>query len=199
MVLLKSDSQKMTQGFALPPFKLKNYDGKMFSSEDWPKATLLLVIFTCNHCPYAKAAWPVLVDLQDRYASQGLQIVAINPNNNPKYPDDTWEKMAPLVEREQLNFPYLFDADQSVAKLYGAVCTPDPFLFRQELAHEISDNNESPSSYTLYYHGRLNVNWQEPIQVEEKSMELYMEAALGNATPPTQSVPAMGCSIKWLD
>ena len=173
----------MQPGEKLIPFQLKDQDGNRRTSEQLSADhALLLVVFTCNHCPYAVASWPVLIDLQNRYANE-LQIVAINPNNNPDYPDDHFEKMKPYVQARGINFPYLFDADQSVARAYKAVCTPDPYLFRDG---------------KLIYHGRLTDNWQHPEEVQEHSMELQIQAALGRAEAPRETFPSMGCSIKWV-
>ncbi len=173
----------MKQGSPLLPFSLKDAYGKLVSSDDYAAAELFLLVFTCNHCPYAKASWPLLAELQNRFQERGLQVIAINPNNNPNYPDDRFEEMAPFAEKNNIHFPYLFDADQSVARAYGAQCTPDPFLFQKG---------------RLFYHGRLNDNWQAPEKVKEKSMELHVLAALGEGQRPESSYPSMGCSIKWV-
>ncbi len=190
------ESEIMEQGTLLPPFELKNYDGAIVSSHSFIDKKLLLLVFTCNHCPYAKASWPILIDLQKRYTSDGLQIVAINPNNNPnpKYEDDRFEKMAPYAKEIALNFPYLFDENQEVAKDYKATCTPDPFLF----AATSLEKPVQASEFSLFYHGRLNDNWQEPEKVTENSMELFILSALGKAKAPEKSFPSIGCSIKWV-
>lgn len=177
------ESQTMAKGADLIPFELKDAYGKPVSSESYRDQAALLVVFTCNHCPYAVASWPVLIDLQKLYGEQGFQAIAINPNNNPDYPDDRFEAMAPYVEQTGINFPYLFDGDQSVARAYNAVCTPDPFLFQRG---------------KLFYHGRINDNWKEPAKVQEQSLELAIRAALGQGEGPAQELPSMGCSIKWV-
>ncbi len=183
------ESQLMKKGELLPPFQLKNFDGTLITSQDFFTRKLLLIVFTCNHCPYAKVSWPILVELQKKYESNGLQVIGINSNNNPSYPEDRFEKMKEYVEKNNIHFPYLFDESQDVAKKYQAVCTPDPFLFRFE-----ADN------FMLYYHGRLNDNWQDFANVKEKSMELFIKGALGiEKTVPEKVYPSMGCSIKWVD
>ena len=166
----------MAHGTPLIPFELKEAGGDMVSSTTLSEAKLVLLVFTCNHCPYAIASWPVLIDLQKRYGDRGLQIVGINPNNNPAYPDDRFDAMQPYKQQTGINFPYLFDADQSVARAYKAVCTPDPFLFVDG---------------KLAYHGRLTDNWQKPEAVNEKSIELQIQAALGEGGAPAQTYPSM--------
>ena len=175
----------MAEGTPLIPFELKSINGELVSSEQFAQAKALLVVFTCNHCPYAIASWPTLIELQKKYGDQGFAAVAINPNNNPAYPDDRFELMKPYAEKMGLNFPYLFDGDQQVARAYGAVCTPDPFLFRDG---------------KLFYHGRINDNWKDPAAVTEHSLELQIRAALGlpDVTLPAKTFPSMGCSIKWV-
>jgi peroxiredoxin len=174
----------LTQGTPLIPFQLQSASGEMVSSESFADVRALLVVFTCNHCPYAIASWPTLIDLQNRYGAQGYQAVAINPNNNPSYPDDRFELMLPYAREIGLNFPYLFDETQAVARAYGAVCTPDPFLFRDG---------------RLFYHGRINDNWKDPSAVREHSLEEHIRAALGQGEVAERSYPSMGCSIKWVD
>lgn len=175
-------SKTMPAGTALIPFTLPDVDGRSVNILDY-RDNLLLVVFTCNHCPYAKASWPTLIDLQKRYAKDGFQAVAVNPNNNPAYPDDRFEAMKPYAEAIGLNFPYLFDADQKAASAYGAECTPDPYLFKDG---------------ALYYHGRISDNWQNPEAVKEKNLENAVLAALGRGQLPGKIFPSIGCSIKWV-
>lgn len=177
------ESQLLKPGTDLIPFNLKDINGKYVSSADL-KSKLLLVVFTCNHCPYAIASWPILMELQAKYGSRGYQTIAINPNNNPNYPDDSFEKMKPYAEKIGITFPYLFDETQSVARAYGAQCTPDPYLFKEG---------------KLFYHGRITDNWQKPELVKEHSLELHIQAALGDGQPTEKAIPSMGCSIKWVN
>ena len=182
MALLESNT--MAKDSELIPFSLPDIENQTRSSADFQETSVLLLVFTCNHCPYAVASWPDLIELQKKYGPRGFQAVAINPNNNPAYPDDSFDKMKPYAEKIGLNFPYLFDGDQKVAREYGAVCTPDPFLFK---------------AGRLFYHGRINDNWQKPDQVSERSLELHIRAALGEGIElPEKSFPSMGCSIKWV-
>lgn len=176
------ESQIMAIDTKLPAFKLIDTNNDIFDSSKLNATRLALIVFTCNHCPYAIASWPVLNDLYQKYQKDGLQIVAINSNNNPDYPEDKFELMAPYKLTNKIKFPYLFDADQSVARLYQAVCTPDPYLFLNG---------------KLFYHGRFNDNWKEPAAVRENSMEQFILSALDRGSAPKDRFASMGCSIKW--
>lgn len=180
---MAAESNMKAEGMELPKFSLPDVNDQPLSPTDFPDKSLLLVVFTCNHCPYAVASWPILVELQRKYRARSFQIIAINPNNNPDYPDDAFDKMKPFAEKMGVRFPYLFDADQKVAKEFGAVCTPDPFLF---------ENGR------LIYHGRINDNWQDPSAVKEHSLEANIRFAMGlDDEKPEKVFPSMGCSIKW--
>ena len=185
------ESQPMQKGTPIIPFLQMNHDGYKYALKDFLSQKLLMLVFTCNHCPYAKASWPILIDLQTRYESEGLQIVGINTNHaaREQYPDDDFREMDPLVNEYGINFPYVVDEEQKLARAYNAACTPDPFLFR-------FDPSVS-TSFSLFYHGRLNDNWKEPEKVKEKSMELFILAALEKGSEPEKVYPSMGCSIKW--
>ena len=179
-----TESKGMAKGTPVIDFTLPDLDGLPVRIADFSSGPALLLSFTCNHCPYAKAAWPILIDLQKQFGKRGLQIVAINPNNNPEYAEDAFDRMKPFASQIGLNFPYLFDAQQAVARQYGALCTPDNYLFREG---------------SLYYHGRVNDNWQNPAVVKEKSLEIFVRAALGDTVNlPETMYPSMGCSIKWI-
>ena len=179
------ESKLMSAGTPLPFFPLKDISGRMIGAKDYSSHKLLLIVFTCNHCPYAKASWPVLTDLYQRYHKEGLQIIAVNPNNHPDYPEDSFEKMKSCAKENDIRFPYVFDEDQHMARSYDAVCTPDPFLF---------------IDHKLFYHGRINDNWKEPEKVTEKSLENFILAALKpEMSQPSSVHPSMGCSIKWVN
>jgi peroxiredoxin len=180
----------LVESVLLPPrwkakdFRLLGTDGKTYSLVDFADAKGLVIVFTCNHCPYAQAAWPVLIDLAQNYQEKGIQFVAINPNDPVRYPEDSFEKMKDLVSEWGIDFPYLWDETQKVAKKYKAQCTPDIYVFNK--------------NRTLFYHGRINDNWQNPDQVTEENLKDALEELLGGKLLPEHQPPSMGCSIKWL-
>jgi peroxiredoxin len=185
MVLM--DSGKSNKDFEAKDFELKDTDGSIKSLGDFKDKKGLLIVFTCNHCPYAKASWPVLVDLHAKYGDD-IRFVAINPNDSDTYPEDSFETMQKRVKDWNVKFPYLRDKTQEVAKAYNAQCTPDPFLFK-------NDNGK----FKLYYHGRIVSDWQNPEASEEHNLKDALRDLLTNKPSPSNQPPAMGCSIKWLD
>jgi thiol-disulfide isomerase/thioredoxin len=165
-------------------FSLKSTDRSEYSLSNLSSKKGLLILFTCNHCPYAKASWPILIELSNKYP--GIQFCAINPNDSTSHPDDSFESMIEEVKVRNIKFPYLHDTTQEVAKQYKAQCTPDPYLYKQ-----------TDTGMELYYHGRINDNWQDSNRVSENSLEEAIIKLLANEESPSDQSPSMGCSIKW--
>ena len=178
-----TESQKAKIGSSAPDFNLPATDGQNYSLDSFTNAHALVIVFTCNHCPYAKAAWPLLVKLAQEFKEKGVAFIGINPNDDKQYPEDSLEMMKQKVDEWQISFPYLRDETQEVARTYGAVCTPDVFVFNQ--------------NRKLYYHGRINDNWQEPEKVTQEELKEALESVLADNHPPTIQYPSIGCSIKW--
>lgn len=176
-------SKGMEVGTPAPSFSLPGVDGKSYSLESFAEAPVLVVVFTCNHCPYAKAVEDRLVELQRDYRERGVRLVAINPNDERAYPDDSFEHMKERAAQKGFNFPYLRDESQSVARAYDAACTPDIFVFDRQRK--------------LVYNGRLDDNWQDPGKVSRKDLRAVLDAALAGRQADFEPVPSMGCSIKW--
>jgi hypothetical protein len=124
--------------------------------------------------------------LYERFGDE-IGFVAINSNDAETYPDDSFEAMQAMAEELGLEFPYVYDESQEVASAYRAQCTPDPYLLR----------NEGDEGFSLFYHGRINDNWQEPELVIESNLEEAMDALIHEAGSPKDQPPSMGCSIKW--
>lgn len=183
MVLLESLNLEM--GSKAPDFRLPATDEKMYSLKDFSQYRVLVVIFMCNHCPYVQAIWERLVKLKARYNGRGVEFVGINPNLNPKYPEESFEKMKEYFERYKMNFPYLQDATQEVAREYKAQCTPDIYVYNE--ARE------------LVYHGRLDDNWKDSTAVTKSDLDEAIDVVLSEKTIEGKQVPSMGCSIKWRD
>lgn len=138
-----------------------------------------LVMFICNHCPYVKAIEERLVQLNEMFKGQSVSIVAISSNDAEKYGDDSFEKM----KLKKYPFPYLFDESQEVAMAFGAVCTPDFFLYDRELK--------------LKYRGRLDDSWQDAAKVTTRDLAGAIESLLQGMQPNREQKPSMGCSLKW--
>jgi peroxiredoxin len=181
MVLL--ESIEIPLGTKMPDFELKDSHGKIFKSDRLYAEKGLLVVFTCNHCPYANAVWPRLIKLA-RYARDlGINTVAINPNIHPDYPEDAPEKMIEKGVKLGIEFPYLVDETQQVAKAFKAQCTPDIYLFDKE--------------HKLVYHGRIDNNWQDESKVTKEELKEAIVNLANNKPISQKQYPSMGCSIKW--
>lgn len=166
-------------GMKAPDFSLPGTDGRTHTLAETKGAKAILVMFICNHCPYVIAVEDRLKALGKTYAAQAVKIIAISSNDASIKPADSFEKM----KEKNYPFPYLFDETQDVAKAYGAVCTPDFFLFDQSLK--------------LVYRGRLDDSWKDPAQVTRQELAAAIDELLADRTPSTQQRPSMGCSIKW--
>jgi len=178
-------SQTLPLGWEALDFQLKDTEDQLRSLADFADKKGLLIIFTCNHCPYAKASWPILIDLHHQFKNE-INFVAINPNDADQYPEDSFTEMKKLVQKLGISFPYLRDQSQKIARAYQAQCTPDLYLFR-------SDGGQ----FKLFYHGRINDNWQNPEHVQEKNLKQALKALVNGQNPPDKQPPSMGCSIKW--
>ncbi|MBO6933882.1 MAG: thioredoxin family protein [Deltaproteobacteria bacterium] len=177
-------SKGLPLGSSAPRFEgLMGTDGARHGLDDYADAKVLVVVFTCNHCPYAVAYEDRLVALHRDYASKGVQIVAINPNDAERYPDDSLPEMEKRAADKGFEFPYLQDETQEVARAYQAVCTPDPFVF--------------DSDRKLVYAGRIDDSWRDPSAVTTRDLRIALDAVLAGDSVPVEPTPAMGCSIKW--
>jgi peroxiredoxin len=176
-----ASSQVLKSGERAPDFSLKGTDGKNYSLQDF-KSNALLVVFICNHCPFVKARIKDMTDLQSKFKKTDLQVVAIN-SNDPQYQEEGFENMKRFSKDYKLNFPYLIDETQSTAKEYGAVCTPDPFLF--------------DASRKLVFHGRINDATEPEMVPRVPVMENNIRALLIGEKISKDFDPSIGCSIKW--
>lgn len=185
MTLLYSKS--ILFGSIAPDFSLPGIDDKTYSLDSFAGGKALVVIFMCNHCPYVQACWDRLIALQREFGPRGVQLIGINSNDDAQYSEDNFENMKKYAAEHGQNFPYLRDTSQEVAKAYGAVCTPDIFVYQ----------TEPQQGYGLAYHGRIDDNWKEPAKVTRRELAEALEAILTGKKPPQEQNPSMGCSIKW--
>lgn len=170
-----------------PDFTLKGTDGETHTLEDFADNDAALVVFTCNHCPYAKAKFDVLNDLAADY--DDVAVIGINPNNAEDYPEDSYEHMVELVEDGTIQYDaYLRDESQEVARAYGAICTPDPFLLER-----------ANGSFRLAWHGRLDDALNPDAEPSQHDMREAIESVLAGEPVDKPFLPSRGCSIKWKD
>jgi peroxiredoxin len=167
-------------------FKLKNVDGKMVSLADDKEAKGFIVIFTCNHCPFAIATEDRIMALDKQYRKKGYPVIAINPNDPKIQPEDSYKEMQKRAEEKSYTFPYLVDATQEIAKTYGATRTPHVFLLKKE-----------GTDYVVKYIGSIDDNTREPDAVTEKFVEKAISALEANKEPNPSETKAVGCTIKW--
>lgn len=171
-------------GASAPDFSLSGIDGKEWTRDECTGPNGLLVMFICNHCPYVKAINALIVRDTSELAEHGIGCVAIMPNDVAAYPEDSLENMARVAAQHKYPFPYLIDETQSVARSYGAVCTPDFYGYNAGLE--------------LQYRGRLDATspGQQPENPERELFDAMVKIARTGEGPSVQ-IASMGCSIKW--
>jgi peroxiredoxin len=174
-------TQKLASGSKAPDFSLKGVDDQTYSLKDFNSKTMLIV-FICNHCPYVKARIKDIVSLQSKFDKSQLQVIGIN-SNDPNYEDEGFENMKKFSKEYSLNFPYLIDEDQQIAREYGAVCTPDPFLFNEKKE--------------LVFHGKINDALEPNMTPNHNVMEENIAKILAGLPIEKDFDPSIGCSIKW--
>jgi peroxiredoxin len=177
-------SEMIPLGSNAYPFTLKGIDGKDYSLEDLAKnKKAILIMFICNHCPYVKAIENRISKLSKFFKNEPVQFIGICSNDSINYPEDSKENLLLQAKRAQFDFPYLIDETQEVAKNYGAVCTPDFFLF--------------DSNLKLSYRGRLDDSWKDETKVTKEELKDAIIKLLNGETPDPHQLPSLGCSIKW--
>lgn len=164
-------------------FDLPNVrDGRVSLDDYSDKKEAIVVVFSCNHCPYVQAWEDRLIQMANDYADQGVAFILISSNDVTKYPADSPEAMRQRAEEKNYPFPYLYDESQAVARAYGAERTPEIFLFDAE--------------GRLRYHGAPDDNYEES-QMETPYLRNALDAVLAGEEVPTAETPPVGCTIKW--
>ncbi len=174
---------KLNIGDEAIPFTLPGVDGEAYSLSNYQDKATVAVVFTCNHCPYARAWEDRIVSIQNDYADRGVQVLAINANDAEKYPDDGFQQMQQRAEEKSFSFPYLHDESQEVAAAYGAERTPEVFLFDRDRK--------------LAYHGAVDDNYDDPNDVHNYYLREAVEAVLSEEEPSISHTSPVGCTIKW--
>lgn len=163
-------------------FKLKSVDNKMYSMADYKDAKGFIVVFTCNHCPFAVKYEDRIIDLAKKYKSKGYILLAINPNDPAAQSEDSFELMQKRAKEKKFSFPYLFDEGQKIYPQYGATKTPHVFLLDKNLV--------------VKYIGAIDDNVEDASQVKEKYLENAIAALEKGQEPAPNTTKAIGCSIK---
>ena len=171
-------------GSLLPGFSnLPGTDGKKYSSSDFQNTPVLVIVFSCNHCPYVRAYENRIMELQQNYSKRGVKVVAVNSNDAVNYPQDDFPSMMKRAKDMNFNFIYLRDENQDVAEAFGATHTPQFFVFDGERK--------------LQYKGKMDDNWEEPSQVKQNYLREAIEALLDGKKVQIPETYSIGCTIKW--
>ena len=173
-------------GDVVQDFSLKNVDGKKVSMADYEEAKGFVLVFTCNTCPYSQFYEDRINGLSKKYASSGFPVIAINPNDAERKPDDSYEKMVVRAKEKEFEFPYLHDESQEVAKMYGAARTPHVFVLSKEGA-----------LLKVAYIGAIDDNYKKPEKVKQKYVEAAVDSLLKGEPVEKKNTKAVGCGIKW--
>lgn len=181
-----TESNMLPLGTTAPDFTLPDpVSGRDLSLHDLASDKATVVMFICNHCPYVLYVNPEIVRLSREYQEKGVAFVAINSNDTDAYPEDGPDKMREQAQSVGYSFPYLFDATQEVARRYDAACTPDFYVFDQDLK--------------LYYRGQLDSSRpkRNPVPTTGEDLRAALEAVLAGQPAPVVQRPSGGCNIKW--
>jgi peroxiredoxin len=166
----------------VPAFALPGTDGRSHAVTDYADANVLVLIQTCNHCPYAQAWEGRINAIASDYASRGVRVVAISSNDATSHPEDSFPEMVARAAAQGYVFDYLYDEDQSVARALGAERTPEVFVY--------------DAGRALVYHGAVDDS-RDSEAVSSHYLRDALDAVLAGETPAPSKTPAVGCTVKW--
>lgn len=179
------DSGGYKLGDAVEDFSLKNVNGKNVSMKDYKDAKGFIVIFTCNHCPYAVAYEDRIIALDKKYSKLGYPVIAINPNNPEKQKEDSYDLMKVRAKEKRFTFPYLFDEGQKIYPKFGATKTPHVYVIQKTAKTNI-----------IQYIGAIDDNYEDEKAVKQTYVQDAVDALLKGIDVPVRQTKAIGCSIK---
>jgi peroxiredoxin len=182
----QADNRGYDIGESVSDFRLKNVDGRMVSLSDNRSAKGYIVIFTCNHCPFSKAYEGRISELNNKFASRGYPVIAINPNDPNAYEEDSFANMKLAAQSKGFSFPYVQDETQDIAKAFGASRTPSAFVLKKE-----------GDRFTVQYIGAIDDNTQDANGVAKKYVEDAVNSLLSNRPVVVNTTKSVGCAIKW--
>ncbi|MBK6819602.1 MAG: thioredoxin family protein [Bacteroidetes bacterium] len=183
---LADDRKAYQVGDTIMEFKLKNIDGKFKALNDYKSEKGIILIFTCNHCPFSVAYEDRIIALHKKYSGLGFPVVAINPNDDKAYPLDSYENMIERAQEKGFTFDYLHDETQEVAKTFGATNTPHVFIVSNQQSH-----------FKVEYIGAIDDNSYEPQSVKHRHVENAVDQLVKKIPITVTKTKALGCSIKW--
>jgi peroxiredoxin len=165
-----------------PSFSLPGVDGRSHSLDDYGDAPALVLVQSCNHCPYVQAWEGRLIAIQQDYAERGARIVAISSNDVASHPEDSFEQMQVRAQEQGFNFDYLYDESQNIARELGSERTPEVFVFdgdRRLVYHGAIDDSRDETAVTAHY------------------LRDALDAVLAGTVPAVADTPPVGCTVKW--
>lgn len=177
------ESTKFLIGSKIPNFDLEDVQGNSYNINSFENFKLLIIIFTCNHCPYAQAYEERIKQIKSDYEDKGVAVVAISSNDEIQYPEDSFEEMKKRAKEKKFNFPYLQDRTQEIAKAFDATHTPEIFLFNADRQ--------------LAFHGKIDDNWKDENAVQSKYLRNAIEELLEGKQVSVTETFTIGCTIKW--
>lgn len=185
MLGMATQAEELDIGDPMPEkeTEMKNIDGKMLTLKEIAGEKGTLVIFTCRHCPFAQALQERMVKIGNEYKKKDVGVVFVNSNDPEKYSRDGFESMREQARKNNYKFPYVMDTTSGVAKAFGALRTPEAFLFDSEKK--------------LVYHGAIDDNARNPEKVEKQYLRNALEALLSGEEIPKQKTGSIGCGIKF--
>jgi len=169
-------------GAEAPQFDLPGVDGQNHSLDSYAEADVLVLVQSCNHCPYVQAWEGRLSAIASDYADRGVRVLAINSNDVVSHPEDSFEEMQKRSRGQGFTFDYLYDEPQTVAQSLGAERTPEVFVYDRDRR--------------LRYHGAIDDNRDET-GVSQRYLRDALDAVLAGQDPPVAETPPVGCTVKW--
>jgi peroxiredoxin len=192
LMLIVALSPVLAQGYQVGDkardFHLKNVDGNMVSMKDNQAAKGYIVVFTCNHCPFSVKYEDRIIALHRKYAPMGYPVIAINPNDPEKQPEDSFDNMKKRASGKSFPFPYLADETQEITKAYGAARTPHVYIVKK-----------TGSDFVVEYIGAIDDNSNDASKVQRKYVEEAMSDLFAGKAVANKNTKAIGCTIKWRD
>ncbi len=175
-------------GSVVQDFNLKNINGGRVSMGNFKEAKGFIIVFTCNHCPFAKKYENRIIALDKKYKPLGYPVIAINPNDTANYPEDSFKEMVKRAKDKGYTFPYLIDETQQVAKIFGAIKTPHIFLIQKDSSQQL----------IVKYTGAIDNNFENVDKVTKKYLETALGELMEGKEVTVKSTNAVGCMIKWV-
>lgn len=174
---------KLAIGQSAIPFTILGTDQRLHSLSNYTEKRAIVLIFSCNHCPYVQAWEDRMIAIQTDYELRDVRLIAINSNDATNYPADSFDKMRERARQKRFNFPYLYDETQQVAHAYGAERTPEVFVFDH--------------AGILRYHGAIDDQYESVARIKNHYLRDALDAILAGESPRIAETAPIGCTIKW--